>query len=1041
MEQKHQVPGSTGGSSSHRPSFSWKAGMAFGWIIFLLLLCLFVFWQKAVNEQASVDVTPGEQPIGATIPLPQLNNPDDQLAASTNRTLEVNGQLRINSSVIVTPSDAPDNPVAGQIYYDDRLNVPMYYDGSKFVEVGRQDDIRRLQSAPSGERVVVERVVNNSTTVVVEDSENGDGVIPTANTNGSIVKFGPNNTITNSLLTESGSEVAVAGILSLGSNDLRFGSNGFVSSLNTVPLSASRTIRLPDASGTICLQNSSSCGFITGSPADYIQNQNTAAQSGTSYWIAGTARANGGLIGPSLDTAGAGTLTVGSNASAVDINADTTVNGTARVHDTSSAVNIPLLQLEQSGSGDTTIELKDAQGGSFYLGMDQSAGGSLRLGSSTAARATNQVDNPGVGGSQFQGVENQIIARKVTTGPADSGTVSSIAVHLGSVDASLGGLKVAVYAHDAANNRPGALIASTTTAASGIVGWNAIPISANVSANTTYWVAVNIEGGGTGISWSYCGGCAAESTTTYPRAFGSAWPTPHGAPNNSLSDYEWSIYMNVASGSVTDTFAGAKLFSMSATGAIILQNSIDTSSAFQVQDAAGAALLTVDTASGELVVSEQRVTGDLTVAGGVYASDIDTDAPAGTLYIGGANASTINIADSDAGHTVNIATGDGNQSVTIGSTLYSSGLLLQAGAWNMNLHSSNDITLRVDDILRIGSLTGNDSYLSVNATNGEIISHYGTNFRFDGGFRVENVPATFNAGITITNGAALPSYTTPLGAQLQTAINIPNYTPASYGTLIAFGLDDTAPSTARALLVADARSGQHQPTIGVLNPNESDIVGLSWDGSNGTARLKTLGADLALQLNNDQVAYFGGSQIFLNKSTQVTGAMQVNGNTGITTDNTAAFVVQNSSYVDLLRADTNGMKLTVRELEITYNLTVGGDVAFGGHLRSNGANPTTITGPAACTAPTVSVSGTDTSGLITVVAGTGCSAGGAVMAVQFAQAFADTPKITLTPATASAAGLSTYIDHTQVTATTFDLTTVGALSDGVEYRWYYHAIE
>ena len=63
------------------------------------------------------------------------------------------------------------------------------------------------------------------------------------------------------------------------------------------------------------------------------------------------------------------------------------------------------------------------------------------------------------------------------------------------------------------------------------------------------------------------------------------------------------------------------------------------------------------------------------------------------------------------------------------------------------------------------------------------------------------------------------------------------------------------------------------------------------------------------------------------------------------------------------------------------------------------------------------------------------------MAVSFANAFAAPPKVTLTPATASAAGLPTYVDYSQVTNASFDITSSTPLSDGVQYRWYYHAIE
>lgn len=708
--------GSHGGS---RFVFSWKASLVYGWVAFLVLLCLFVVWHKVTNQDAQLTKQTNETIDAEEITIDDLQSVNDGLAASTKgRSLEVNGTLKVNDALIFDPSDPPDNPVRGQVYFDDTANVPMYYDGQRFVAV--------VSSANADDRTVTVQPAEVRTTVIVSSGSSADTVTSTTNTNGNLARFGAGNTLIDSLLSESGSSVNVAGNLNLGGNALQLGGGGFGLALNTTTLSANQSISLPDASGTICLQGASSCGFVAGTAADFIRNQNAVAQVSTNYWVSGTGRADGGLLGPSLDTTDGGVLSLGGNAGAV------AVNGNLQVSVNNSSVTTPSLLLGQAGTGDTTIELQNSIGNSFYLGIDQSSGGSLRIGSTTNALTTNPVGILGAGGSQFQGVENQIIARKVVTGPVDSGNLSSIAVHLGSVDVAMGGVKVAVYAHDAANNRPGTLVAATTTGMAGTVGWNAIPVSAPISPNTTYWVAVNVEGSGTGVSWDYCGGCGVDSTTTYPRPYGGAWPDPHGVPNNALDTYIWSIYMNVASGTVTDTYAGAKLFSMTDLGSITLQNSMDTSS---------------------------------------------------------------------------------------------------------------------------------------------------------------------------------------------------------------------------------------------------------------------------------------------------------------------ALLVQNASGTELMRADTNGMKLIVRELDVTYNLSVGGNVTFQGHLQSGGAAPVMAAGAAACTSPTVTIDGTDTAGMLTVTAGTGCASSGTIATITFDNVFANAPNVSLTPATSTAASLPTYVDHTLVTSSSFAVASSTQLTDATTYRWYYQVIE
>ncbi len=99
-------------------------------------------------------------------------------------------------------------------------------------------------------------------------------------------------------------------------------------------------------------------------------------------------------------------------------------------------------------------------------------------------------------------------------------------------------------------------------------------------------------------------------------------------------------------------------------------------------------------------------------------------------------------------------------------------------------------------------------------------------------------------------------FVTPLSATLSTRINIPLYQQAGYAPVIALGVQSNSPDTARGIVVADARTVTHQPTIGILNPNEQNIFGLSWDGDNSVADLKSSGDAIAIQANGLNIGTF-----------------------------------------------------------------------------------------------------------------------------------------------------------------------------------------
>ncbi|HEU5379411.1 MAG TPA: hypothetical protein VFV38_28645, partial [Ktedonobacteraceae bacterium] len=124
--------------------------------------------------------------------------------------------------------------------------------------------------------------------------------------------------------------IVVGTSTTLGTLTLRDGNTGAhgVTLQVQQPLTSNQTLTIPDATGTLCLQNAASCGFAAASgSSSYIQNQISSPQSAASYWISGTGRADTSVLTPLLDTATATGLNIGTtNATGINLNQNTALS-------------------------------------------------------------------------------------------------------------------------------------------------------------------------------------------------------------------------------------------------------------------------------------------------------------------------------------------------------------------------------------------------------------------------------------------------------------------------------------------------------------------------------------------------------------------------------------------------------------------------------------------------------------------------------------------------------------------------------------------
>lgn len=305
----------------------------------------------------------------------------NQLSASSlptiqgSRKLNINGQLEISNSLIISPTASPINPVVGQIYYDNGSNVLKYFNGADFVSLQAQQT-QPAQQTQQTTTPTIQSVNGTSGQLTLGDGLDltssilsNTGVLSVQGQTGAVTLTGGNG------ITINGTNISNSGVLNVtsGSSNVSVTNDG----------AGNVTIGVTSGAGTV-----TSSGGTTGTLPLFTGTQNIEssiiAQSGLTVTITGDLSVvTGGL---SLSNA----LTVSNGGTGVQSLAGNGVlvgNGTAPLSSvTAGSAGLCLL----STAGAPTWSVCPSGGGVASL---NGLTGGLSLSNASGSGSTITIDN------------------------------------------------------------------------------------------------------------------------------------------------------------------------------------------------------------------------------------------------------------------------------------------------------------------------------------------------------------------------------------------------------------------------------------------------------------------------------------------------------------------------------------------------------------------------------------------------------------------------------------------------------------------------
>lgn len=211
------------------------------------------------------------------IPLAGILNPDG--ITNDAQRLKVNGQLDVSKSVVLTPTSRPDNPVIGQLYFDQATNRLTYYDGQQFLE---------LQAGTAG----TTQITNNSVTNIFGGNTIGGGGIDLIGTTGSLAMFTGAGSLGDSRITQNGSTITIGSPAS--DNTIQLGTGGGTQTVGVGSPAGASTTTIQGGTGGAALSTGNATG-VSGSISITTGNSSTTA-SGNITIDAGEGIVDGEII-------------------------------------------------------------------------------------------------------------------------------------------------------------------------------------------------------------------------------------------------------------------------------------------------------------------------------------------------------------------------------------------------------------------------------------------------------------------------------------------------------------------------------------------------------------------------------------------------------------------------------------------------------------------------------------------------------------------------------------------------------------------------
>ncbi len=200
-------------------------------------LVLSTFFHK---HQQPVSNSVSTQFGNVALPLSQFVGTEDGIKLDAGSVV-VNGALKLNQGVVITPSVQPNAPVSGQLYFDRNTNQLAYFNGTAFVPLGASTQAvqtigglsgqvtlggglsvvgNQLVSSTAGVTGVVAgtniSVTNNNGVYTVSNTGAGTGTVTSGGgTAGTLPLFTGVQNVENSIVAQSGGAITVGGNLNV----------------------------------------------------------------------------------------------------------------------------------------------------------------------------------------------------------------------------------------------------------------------------------------------------------------------------------------------------------------------------------------------------------------------------------------------------------------------------------------------------------------------------------------------------------------------------------------------------------------------------------------------------------------------------------------------------------------------------------------------------------------------------------------------------------------------------------------------------------